>query len=1600
MADNRCPSCGGPLPANSPAGACPRCLLLQGLDTDPPGLERVSNDRTLDQSHRAGSVLETIGATIGVVPRVLLRDTAVGEEPSPIVRAVNGEEPSIRYRIDGEIARGGMGAILKGRDSDLCRDVAIKVLREDRRDDGDLVRRFVEEAQIGGQLQHPGVVPIYELGTFADRRPYFSMKLVKGQTLADLLADRPAPSDDLPRSLSIYAAIAQTIAYAHTRGVIHRDLKPSNVMVGSFGEVQVMDWGLAKVLPRGGVDDDAKAGKEPPPETLISTARSGSDTDHSHAGSVLGTPSYMPPEQARGETDRVDERADVFALGSILCEILTGSPAFTGRNSTEILRKAGRGETVDALARLDGCGAEGELIALARECLAVEPEDRPRDAKVVADRITAYLAGVQERVQAAERERAVAVARAIEERRRRKVQLALAASVLALTTLAGLSTTYYLQQRAAQAAAYQRVIDQVTTLHNQAVAQPEDIQRWEVALAAVEQADPAGDSKTKAQLLALEGEIQAGLDAARRDKALLEHLADIRSAEADDEDGSITDHGYAVAFREAEIDLDRLSPAESGARMKVRPASVTLALAGALDDWARVRRVARKDAAGAARLSEAARVADPDPWRNELRTALHQSGKAVGPAGLQALARTAKFHELGPISLHLLGTGLNAAGDRTGAESVLRRAQERHPQDVWINLELGSVLEGLAQADEAIRFYTAARAIRPETAHKLAHALARQSHTGEAIAVFRDLQELRPGNVVHLECLGDLLKDKGRSQEAGELFEAALAARREAVRLKPDDAHAQIHLANTLKRQGKLDEAMAVYRALIRLKPDDADAHHKLGDTLRDQGKLDEALAAQREAIRLQPDHAPAHSQVGSILTSQGKHDEGMAELRAAIRLKPDDADAHNNLGIVLCDVKRDYPAAEAEFRAAIRLRPDYDLAHHNLGIALASQGMLDEAMAAYRQAIQLRPDYAEAHNRLGALLCDHKHEYAAAEIECRAAVRLKPDDAQAHFCLGNALARQGKWDEAAAEFREAIRLQPENADAHVGLGAFLCDVKRDYPAGEAEFRAAIRLQPDHVDAHRNLGVALRAQGKLEAALASYRRVVALAPPGSDHAREMSELIPQFQREIAQSGQRLAAPKGQEEPIASRSRAPLSIGDEAPAISVSKWVKGDPVDRLDPRKTYVVEFWATWCGPCKVSIPHLTELQKKYRDKGVTFIGVSVWEEDQGAVAPFVKAMGEQMNYTVAMDEVPKGDQGNKGKMAASWMEAAGAQGIPTAFIVRDGKVAWIGHPMSMDEALEKASAREFDIQAAARLHREEKERQSKLTLAQAALQRREFADGTRLWAEVLASDPKLGDDLQGQHRHHAASCAAMAAVGQGVDDPRVDEAARGRFRVQARDWIRADLGLCSKMLDTGNAKDREVVAQVLQQWKVCPNLAGIRDAGALARLPEPERKEWRSLWANFDTLLERAQGHPAKAVAAASPRPAKDPEPVPNPTPVDVNTVLGDLRQAGSGPLADKLAQEIQQARDRLELSRKRNPLITGHVIVGRVICEGGDDPSRVVSQLRIHSEGYFVGPVKESGRPIEFRRQGFLPAQITPAGQPSSVEYVGEVHLKRMTE
>lgn len=202
----------------------------------------------------------------------------------------------------------------------------------------------------------------------------------------------------------------------------------------------------------------------------------------------------------------------------------------------------------------------------------------------------------------------------------------------------------------------------------------------------------------------------------------------------------------------------------------------------------------------------------------------------------------------------------------------------------------------------------------------------------------------------------------------------------------------------------------------------------------------------------------------------------------------------------------------------------------------------------------------------------------------------------------------------------------------------------------------------------------------------------------------------------------------------------LKVGDKAPELKVGKWVKGEPVTSFDKGGVYVVEFWATWCPPCRESIPHLTSLQKEYKDKNVRIIGVSVWERDQGAVEPFVTKMGDKMDYSIAYDDVAKGKKGNEGAMAKTWMEAAGQDGIPAAFIIKDGVIQWIGSPFSMDKPLEQIVAGKYDPKKEAQMAQARKDAASGMRKYQAALKGDKVEDAAKIGAELL---PKLNDDAE-----------------------------------------------------------------------------------------------------------------------------------------------------------------------------------------------------------------------------------------------------------------
>ena len=381
-ADGRPPHEAPTIPRSGvPDGAIPSVAFASGIELEPGAGIDVSAasaapvDKTLELhpwSDGAASGNATGAATPGPGDDAL---AGVGS-------AASGS----RYRVVREIGRGGMGIVYEAWDVFLERPVAIKSLQVC----GDRpapLRRFLREARIASRLNHPGIMAVHEFGITDEGRAYMVMRLLRGETLRQILDARPDPGDDQPRLLAAFLQACQAVAAAHDAGVIHRDLKPSNIMVGEYSLVTVMDWGLAKVLAEQESGD---------PGVLI---ESPGDAPHTVCGTLFGTPGYLAPEQARGDTEAIDRRSDVFGLGCILCEILTGSPPFHGDAPADAWRRAATADTAEALTRLNLSGGPEPVVRLARRCLAADRGARPADAGAVVDELVAYLESGQRRAE-------------------------------------------------------------------------------------------------------------------------------------------------------------------------------------------------------------------------------------------------------------------------------------------------------------------------------------------------------------------------------------------------------------------------------------------------------------------------------------------------------------------------------------------------------------------------------------------------------------------------------------------------------------------------------------------------------------------------------------------------------------------------------------------------------------------------------------------------------------------------------------------------------------------------------------------------------------------------------------------------------------------------------------------------------------------------------------------------------------------------------------------------------------------------------------------------------------------------------------------------
>lgn len=314
---------------------------------------------------------------------------APSQVTSSIQELISRSGSETKYIYEKEIGRGGMGAVFSTVDQDVRRKVAMKVMLPSATGNPAHIKRFLEEAQITGQLEHPNIVPVHEIGIDEESKIYFTMKLVRGENLESII-DKIAGGDEtyaqkysLGVLLQIFMKVCDAIAYAHSKGVLHRDLKPENIMIGDFGEVLVMDWGLAKVLGR----EDIHAADARPLDPDTTSAL------HTMEGQVMGTPSYMSPEQAQGKISELDERSDIFSLGGILYKILTHHAPYKGKNAREALEKARKRLLQPPDLRAPKNAIPAELTAICMKAMARDKDERYASAEELKNDIQRYLDG-------------------------------------------------------------------------------------------------------------------------------------------------------------------------------------------------------------------------------------------------------------------------------------------------------------------------------------------------------------------------------------------------------------------------------------------------------------------------------------------------------------------------------------------------------------------------------------------------------------------------------------------------------------------------------------------------------------------------------------------------------------------------------------------------------------------------------------------------------------------------------------------------------------------------------------------------------------------------------------------------------------------------------------------------------------------------------------------------------------------------------------------------------------------------------------------------------------------------------------------------------
>ncbi|MDP7033254.1 MAG: serine/threonine-protein kinase [Planctomycetota bacterium] len=972
------------------------------------------------------------------------------------IRSVLEEEPSAldpttlplsRYTDIQVIDQGGMGLVLRATDPKIGRSVAIKTIRPDRETTAHTLRRFQQEARITGQLEHPNIVPIYDMGQASDGTHFFCMKLVEGESLAQKLQStrnritRLRSTHDGTRDLGDFLKACDAMAFAHSRRVIHRDLKPANIMIGAFGEVLVMDWGLSKSLT-----SNPSVISQPESEQRTPTRNESCDWDslQTQEGALLGTPIYMSPEQAESNLDAIDTQSDLYSLGAILYEILTLEPPFRTQSTYETLVAVQSGSLIPPRTRTPQARIPADLEAVVLKAMAPDKKNRYPEVSDLAADIRSYLDG---QTLTAYRYGLLGILYKWSIRNRRSLAVAITILVLGFLSLLGL--------RRYESNLQQQQIDETVL----------QIQSERDAIGSIQ------DLTTEypiVDLLSGRSIHESIHQRERRNQTIHQYLSMTRSLDNlmvldPNHQASRTlrlELGLAIA-QMALAGRDYLFAEETFRRLTTFGVSEQRVLdwkkniehkRSQLLVWRRKRLVNiladiqrglfRKDRPANAPsfedlVAEVLGYQDRQTFLLLTQCLPPLIAKAKGQDGptLWDVSERDLSRFIGRILPHLhapgtakaLGPWLDVLQDRklvvetgialckTGdplAEPYLVRVRDRFGSDsaTWTQIErhFGNI---------------------PESTSK---------QTPDSTEGLIDRARLR----------------LARRNVAGAIQDLTLVLDRE-----PDHLRARLLRGESFRLTSQADRATSDYTRCLELDPNCFEAWYGRGMLFSHRADTYQAaLADLSRAQELNPRHPGPWNSSGIILAFMGRYDRASPHFQRAIELDPTTVEPRINLGNTLYELGQ-FQAAIGAFDRALQIDPQFTEAYLGRGTCYLRSNRPHQAIEDFDTAIELQPQLFRGYMLRGNAYLE-LDQIKKAIHDYRQAIAMNENYAPAHFNLGNTLTETGRFEEAISSLDRAIELKPHHASAHFARGKAHETLNR-FDAAEKDYQRHLQILPN-----------------------------------------------------------------------------------------------------------------------------------------------------------------------------------------------------------------------------------------------------------------------------------------------------------------------------------------------------------------------------------------------------------------------------------------------------------------------------------------------------------------------------------------------------------